>query len=116
MDASNATAKELSHAARKICGEDGFLREPSSFTSDTLGYGAILEGREAAYIIINAIAAPSALQETSSSTNCLTAACSPRRHADVRDGLFLETVPFSANLQSATFFYKRHVCILQSSF
>ena len=51
MDASNATAKELSHAARKICGEDGFLREPSSFTSDTLGYGAILEGREAAYII-----------------------------------------------------------------
>ena len=50
MDASNATAKELSYAARKISGEDGFLCEASRFTSDTVGYGATLEGREAAYI------------------------------------------------------------------
>ena len=61
MDASNATAKELSYAARKISGEDGFLSEASCLTSDTLAYGAILEGREAAYIIITALAAPSAL-------------------------------------------------------
>ena len=71
MDASNTTAKELSYAARKISGEDGVLREASRFTSDTSGYGAILEGREAEYIIINALAAPSALQETSSSTSPL---------------------------------------------
>ena len=79
IDASNATAKELSYATRKISGEDGVLREASRFTSDTLGYGAIVEGREGAYIIVNVLASPSALQETSSSTICLTAACSPLR-------------------------------------
>ena len=74
----------------------GFLHEASRFMSDTLGYGVILEGREVACIIINALAAPSALQETSSLTNCLTAACSPPAAMRLRDGLFLETVPFSA--------------------
>ena len=79
IDASNATAKELSYATRKISGEDGVLREASRFTSDILGYGARVEGREGAYIIVNVLASPSALQETSSLTICLTAACSPRR-------------------------------------
>ena len=68
------------------------LREASRFMSDTLGYGAIMEGREAAYIIINALTAPSALQETSSRDqlfdqlphHCLF---SPPP-CNVRDGLF----------------------------
>ena len=66
MDASNAVARVLSHAARKISGEDGFCAKDSKHCagmSNTLGYGAIIEGREGAYIMANALASPSALQE-----------------------------------------------------
>ena len=63
MDASNAVARVLSHAARKISGEDSKHR---AGTSNTLGYGAIIEGREGAYIMANALASPSALQEIGS--------------------------------------------------
>ena len=40
------------------------LHEASRFTSDTLGYGAIAEGREGACIVAIALASPSALQVT----------------------------------------------------
>ena len=63
MDASNAVARVLSHAARKISGEDSKHR---AGTSNILGYGAIIEGREGAYIMANALASPSALQEIGS--------------------------------------------------
>ena len=69
MDASNAVARVLSHAARKISGEDGFCARDAKHragTSNTLGYGAIIEGREGAYIMANALASPSALQEIGS--------------------------------------------------
>ena len=70
MDASSTAANEFGYATGKISGEDGLFSKDSKHratgTPNTLGYGAIIEGREGACIMANVLASSLALLEVGS--------------------------------------------------